>query len=81
MVKYSDAAAQASLDAIFAALRWLGYTWDEGPDVGGPHAPYYQSQRLEKYQAAVEQLIAVGAAYRDYAKPEELQAERAAVEL
>jgi glutamyl-tRNA synthetase len=50
--------------------------WDEGPDVGGPFAPYYQSQRLEKYQAAVRQLLDVGAAYRDFAKTEELQAER-----
>jgi glutamyl-tRNA synthetase len=54
--------------------------WDEGPEVGGPHGPYYQSQRLAKYQAAVQRLLEVGAAYRDYAKTEELQAERDAAQ-
>ena len=65
-----------ALAPILHGLRWLGLDWDEGPDVGGPHAPYYQSQRPEKYQAAVEKLLAAGAAYRDYARPDELQAER-----
>lgn len=67
---------EQALAPILHGLRWLGLDWDEGPDVGGPHAPYYQSQRLAKYQAAVDQLLAAGAAYRDYARPEELQAER-----
>jgi glutamyl-tRNA synthetase len=58
----------------------MGLDWDEGPDVGGPHGPYYQSQRLEKYQATVAKLIEIGAAYRDFATPAELQAERAAAE-
>ena len=37
---------------ILDGLRWLGLTWDEGPEVGGPHAPYFQAQRLDRYRAA-----------------------------
>lgn len=69
-----------ALAPILRGLKWLGLHWDEGPEVGGPHAPYYQSQRLTKYQAAVQTLLARGLAYRDYARPEELQAERQAAE-
>ncbi len=65
-----------ALEPILRGLHWLGITWDEGPEVGGPHAPYYQAQRLPLYQAAVRELLARGAAYRDYARPEEIQAER-----
>jgi len=50
---------------ILDGLRWLGIDWDEGPEVGGPHAPYFQSERLEKYRAAAEQLLAAGRAFRD----------------
>ncbi len=67
---------EQSLRPILDGLRWLGIDWDEGPEVGGPYAPYYQSQRLEQHRAAVERLLATGAAYHDYATPEELQAER-----
>jgi glutamyl/glutaminyl-tRNA synthetase len=45
-------------DAIFEDLRWLGLAWDEGPDIGGPHAPYNQSQRRPLYRAALEKLHA-----------------------
>jgi glutamyl-tRNA synthetase len=80
ILRIDDTDAERNVDEALApilhGLRWLGLEWDEGPDVGGPHAPYYQSQRLEMYQAAVDQLLAVGAAYRDYARPDELQAER-----
>ncbi|MCL4192567.1 MAG: glutamate--tRNA ligase, partial [Thermoguttaceae bacterium] len=65
-----------ALAPILAGLRWLEIDWDEGPEVGGPHAPYYQSQRQAKYQAAVDELIARGFAYYDYATTEEIQAER-----
>ncbi len=65
-----------ALEPILHGLRWLGITWDEGPGVGGPFAPYYQSQRDAFYQAAVDRLLASGHAYRDYARPEELTAER-----
>ena len=42
---------------IVDGLRWLGLDWDEGPDVGGPHAPYFQSQRLEGHRARAERLV------------------------
>jgi len=71
---------EEALAPILHGLRWLGIDWDEGPEVGGPHGPYYQSQRLSQYQAAVERLLAVGKAYRDYATTEEIQAERQAAE-
>lgn len=50
---------------ILDGLRWLGIDWDEGPDVGGRHGPYFQSQRLDKYRAAAESLLAAGHAYRE----------------
>lgn len=48
---------------IYEMLRWAGLPFDEGPDIGGPHSPYVQSERLEKYQAAAESLIEAGHAY------------------
>lgn len=63
----------AALQPILDGFRWLGLTWDEGPGVGGPHGPYFQSQRSHLYQAAVDQLLASGHAYHDFAKTEELQ--------
>jgi glutamyl-tRNA synthetase len=51
-------------ERILDDLGWLGLDWDEGPDVGGPHAPYRQSLRLARYDAAVEQLLAAGRAFR-----------------
>ena len=69
---------EAALAPILAGFRWLSIDWDEGPEVGGPHAPYYQSQRLPRYQQAAEQLLAAGKAYRDFATPAEIQAEREA---
>ncbi len=65
-----------ALRPILEGFRWLGLNWDEGPEVGGPYAPYYQSQRGDRYRAAVERLVASGAAYRDYATTEEIKAER-----
>jgi len=69
-----------ALAPILDGFRWLGIDWDEGPEKGGPHAPYFQSQRLANYQRAVATLLARGYAYRDYARPEEIQAERAEAE-
>lgn len=62
---------------IMDGLKWLGLNWDEGPDVGGPHGPYRQSERLEIYQAHVQQLLDEGKAYRCFATKEELDALRA----
>lgn len=65
---------------ILDGFRWIGIDWDEGPDVGGPNGPYYQSQRTAKYQAAVRQLIDSGHVYRDYSTEAERAAEKAAAE-
>lgn len=60
-------------DDIITSLRWVGIDWDEGPDKGGPHAPYVQSERHELgiYQKYVNQLLAKGAAYKCFVTPEE----------
>ena len=65
---------------ILHSLRWLGLDWDEGPDVGGPHAPYFQSERRDRYQAAAHRLVASGHAYYCYCRPENLRAKREAAE-
>ena len=62
-----------ALEAILSALRWLGLDWDEGPEVGGPYGPYFQSERLPLYQEAAERLVASGAAYPCYCSPERLK--------
>jgi glutamyl-tRNA synthetase len=54
---------------ILDGLGWLGLDWDEGPGVGGPHGPYFQSERLEKYRAAARRLVASGHAYYDFGGP------------
>jgi glutamyl-tRNA synthetase len=64
---------------ILDAMRWLELDWDEGPEVGGPYAPYFQMQRLPIYQEFAERLIARGRAYRCYCTKEELDAQRAAL--
>ena len=69
-----------ALRPILDGLRWLGIDWDEGPDVGGPLGPYYQSERSGLYREAVEKLLASGHAYYDYATTEEIQAERTEAE-
>ena len=67
---------EEALRPILDGLKWLGIDWDEGPDVGGPHGPYYQSQRADIHKAGAEKLLAGGFAYYDYATTEEIQAER-----
>src|SRR5579864_1390056 len=61
---------------IYESLGWLGLEWDEGPDKGGPYAPYRQSERLDLYRKEAARLIGDGKAYRCYCTPEELEAER-----
>ena len=58
---------------VYDTLRWLGLTWDEGPDVGGPCAPYRQSERLATYTPYVERLLADGRAYHCWCSTERLQ--------
>ena len=65
---------------ILESMRWLGLMWDEGPGVGGPHAPYFQSQRFGRHRDIAGQLVASGHAYKCYCSQELLQAKREAVE-
>src|SRR3954466_8617880 len=61
---------------IVDGLRWLGLDWDEGPDIGGPHAPYFQSERTARHRAIVERLVAEGHAYYCYCSTATLQEKR-----
>lgn len=63
---------EGAIEELLDALTWLGIDWDEGPDVGGPHEPYVQSERLDKYHDAIARLIESGAAYRCYCTTERL---------
>ncbi len=65
-----------ALQPILDGFRWLGINWDEGPEVGGPHGPYFQSQRDHLYREAALRLIDSGHAYPDYTPKEELDARR-----
>ena len=68
---------EGAYEAILESLRWLGLDWDEGPEVGGPFAPYIQSQRLESYRSAAAELLDRGNAYRCYCSAERLEQLRA----
>jgi glutamyl-tRNA synthetase len=70
----------AALDPILAAFRWLGLNWDEGPEVGGPYGPYFQSQRGGLYRAAVAKLLESGAAYQDFESADDIKAQREAAQ-
>ncbi|MGB7555162.1 MAG: glutamate--tRNA ligase family protein, partial [Candidatus Korobacteraceae bacterium] len=63
-------------DQLLDDLKWLGIDWDEGPDVGGPHAPYRQSDRLELYREHAERLVKEGKAYLCFCSQEELERDR-----
>ena len=67
-----------ALADVYDTLTWLGLRWDEGPDVGGPYAPYVQSQRVELHRAVAERMVAAGRAYRCYCDAERLERVRAA---
>jgi glutamyl-tRNA synthetase len=64
------------VEGILDGLRWLGLDWDEGPKIGGPHAPYFQSGRLDRYRAMAARLVAQGSAYYCYCTAEALKAKR-----
>jgi len=66
-----------SLESLLRGLRWLGLEWDEGPDVGGPHAPYVQTERAAIYREHAQILLEKGAAYRCYCTAERLAEMRA----
>jgi glutamyl-tRNA synthetase/nondiscriminating glutamyl-tRNA synthetase len=63
--------------SIVDELKWMGLTWDEGADVGGPHGPYRQSERLETYRSHASRLLADGTAYYCFCSAEQLEADRA----
>ncbi len=65
-------------EEIYATLKWLGLSWDEGPDAGGPCGPYRQSERLPVYRAHVDRLVASGAAYPCFCPSERLESMRLA---
>ena len=73
-----ERSTEENTQQILRSMRWLGLDWDEGPQVGGDHGPYFQKQRADHYQAALEKLIANGSAYPCFCTPEELEAARAA---
>jgi glutamyl-tRNA synthetase len=68
------------VSGIVEGLRWLGLDWDEGPDVGGPHAPYFQSERLSAHRAMADRLVVEGRAYRCYCSPETIRRKRETAE-
>jgi glutamyl-tRNA synthetase len=65
--------SEESYDTLLEVMRWLGFTWDEGPEVGGPYAPYRQSERLDLYADVARRLLQAGRAYHCYCSPEELE--------
>lgn len=68
---------EASVTAILDGMRWLGLNWDEGPDIGGPYAPYTQMERLDTYKQYADRLLNEGHAYHCFCTKEELDAMRA----
>ena len=63
---------EESVEQLKSSLRWIGLEWDEGPEIGGPHVPYRQTERLDIYRDAARRLLDSGAAYYDFATSEEL---------
>ena len=80
ILRIEDTDAKRATDEAYGAvledLRWLGLQWDEGPETGGSLGPYRQSERMERYDAAAQELVARGHAYRCYCTPEELAERR-----
>jgi glutamyl-tRNA synthetase len=72
-----DRLVAGAIDSIYDGLHWLGISWNEGPQEGGPHAPYVQSERLPLYQTHARELIEKGAAYYCFCSKERLAALRA----
>ncbi|MCE6999673.1 glutamate--tRNA ligase [Saccharothrix sp. S26] len=70
--------SEASYLHLLEAMRWLGLDWDEGPEVGGPHAPYRQSLRRHLYDDVVERLVEAGELYESFSTADEVEARRKA---
>ena len=73
-----ERSTRESEDGIARDLHWLGLDWDEGPDAGGSHGPYRQSERLHLYQSYAKELLAIDSAYYCFCLTEQLEAERQA---
>jgi glutamyl-tRNA synthetase len=71
-----ERSTEESVEQLKRSLRWIGLDWDEGPEVGGPYPPYRQTERFDLYREAAKELLDSGAAYYDFATPEELNAWR-----
>ena len=71
-----ERSTEESVEQLKRCLRWIGLGWDEGPQVGGPYPPYRQTERFDLYREAARKLLESGAAYYDFATPEELNALR-----
>src|SRR4029079_7740874 len=71
-----ERSTRESEDAIVRDLRWLGLDWDEGPDAGGSHGPYRQSERLHIYRAHAVELMSRGQAYHSFSSEEHLEIDR-----
>src|ERR687890_232412 len=67
-----ERSTEESVEQLGRSMRWIGLDWDEGPGVGGPHPPYRQTERFDLYREAAKKLLDSGAAYYDFATPEEL---------
>ena len=79
-IEDTDAArdSEESYRHLLDCLRWLGLDWDEGPEVGGPHGPYRQSERFDVYREVAAKLLAAGHAYESFSTNEEVDARRRA---
>jgi glutamyl-tRNA synthetase len=84
ILRIEDTDTERSSDEMVAgileSMRWLGLDWDEGPGIGGPHTPYFQTQRFERHKAVAHQLLSSGFAYKCYCSPERLKEQRDAAE-
>ncbi len=76
----TERSSEAMVAGILESMHWLGLDWDEGPGVGGPHAPYFQTERFERHRAVAHQLLASGFAYKCYCSQERLKEQRDAAE-
>jgi glutamyl-tRNA synthetase len=76
----TERSSDEMVDGILDGLLWLGLDWDEGPKIGGPHGPYFQSERIDRHRAMAQALVDQGSAYYCYCTPEELKAKREAGE-
>ena len=75
-----ERSTEENVQVILNAMKWLGLDWDEGPEVGGQAGPYFQTQRMDTYAAALELMKERGSVYPCFCTKEELDAKRAAAE-